>query len=145
MRRKYLHVHELVGQRGKGAYYWYNKIHCMCSCSTSLSPVNSKSLKACLRKAGVPAKSFCVHACTCFVVECHVYRTYIHCFHQYNGFCEIKPPMPTSVRSCQARIAKSIQRKLRRQLSVKLRCYRVVVQRQMHVFCTVCTIYFKGC
>ena len=28
-------VHELVGQRGKGAYYWDNKINYMCSCSTS--------------------------------------------------------------------------------------------------------------
>ena len=49
-------MHQLVGQRGKGAYFWDNK---MCSCSTSLSPV--KSLKARLRKAGVPAKRFCVH------------------------------------------------------------------------------------
>ena len=55
-------MQELVGQRGKGAYFWDNKIHCMCSCSTSLSPV--KSLKVCLRKAGVLAKCFCVHVLT---------------------------------------------------------------------------------
>ena len=52
-------VHQLVGQRGKGTYCWDNKIHYVCSCSTSLSTV--KSLKACLRKAGVPAKRFCVY------------------------------------------------------------------------------------
>ena len=63
------------------------------------------------------------------------------CFRQYNGFRKIKPPMPASVRPCQARTVKFIQRKLCRQLSVKLRHYMVVVQRQMHLFYTVYAIF----
>ena len=55
MRQKYLCMNLWV-KEGRGLIFATIKMQYMCSCSTSLSPV--KSLKACLRKAGVPAKHF---------------------------------------------------------------------------------------